>query len=178
LQVIGARTDLLSSQGGEMRKGRILKVRSGHEANCSSGMVALTILMGAAVTLLPSSLIVAGIQAGGLGRDRTPPNRQLYWILPVGLGILLTGLTAWWSTGLGYNDRYLVLFVLGVGGSFILACVIGYVSAPRMNHPGWLVLIAPLIVVVGSVASLIATGWALAAIALSTVVVVIAGQGG
>jgi hypothetical protein len=67
------------------------------------------------------------------------------------------------------------VFVLGVGGSFLLACLTGYVLAPCLEHPAWLVLVAPLILVVGSAASLYCSTGALAAVALGLAIVVVSG---
>ena len=158
-----------------MNRGQVIKVKSGHEANCSSGMIALTILMGAAVTLLPATLIVAGLQAAHLGQGKSPRRRALYWTVPVALGLVATLLTAGWVTTLGYNDSYLVRMVLAVGGSFILACLTGYVLAPRMNHPAWLVLLVPLILVAGGAVLFLSVDLALAAVGFGLVIVVISG---
>jgi hypothetical protein len=159
-----------------MKKGRILKVRPGHEANCSSGMIALIVLMGSAVTLLPASLIVAGIQAGGLGRGKSPPGRARYWIIPVGLGIVATVAAVLWVMDSGHSTSYLVPFVLSLGGAFILSCLVGYVLAPRMNHPGWLVLIAPLILAGGSAVSVfVSATLALVAVGSGLVITVVYG---
>jgi hypothetical protein len=161
-----------------MNRGQVIKVKSGHEANCSSGMIALTVLMGAAVTLLPASLIVAGLQAAGLGQGKSPRRRALYWVIPVGLGLVATLVTAGWVTTLGYNDSYLVLVVLVIGGSFVLASLTGYVLAPRMNRPAWLFLLAPLILVAGGAALFVSTTGALYAVGLGLVVVVLSAVAG
>jgi hypothetical protein len=161
-----------------MNRGQVIKVKSGHDANCSSGMIALTVLMGAAVTLLPISLIVAGIQAANLGRGQCPRRRALYWIVPVGLGLVATLVAAGWVTSLGYSDSYLVRVVVVVGGSFILAGLTGYMLAPRMNRPAWLVLLAPLILVAGGAALFVSTTGALYAVGLGLIVVVLSGLAG
>jgi len=98
--------------------------------------------------------------------------------IPVGLGLVATLVTAGWVTTLGYNDSYLVLVVLVIGGSFVLASLNGYVLAPRMNRPAWLVLLAPLILVAGGAALFVSTTGALYAVGLGLVVVVLSGLAG
>jgi hypothetical protein len=141
-----------------MLRGKIQKVRPGDEANFSASSVFLDmmVLAGPAVTLatlLPTAIIVSGIQAARLRAGRSPRGRALYWAVPVGLGVILTWLTITWVNGFGDEYSYLLPPVLGAGASFILACLAGYALAPRMRHVGWLVLLAPLILVLGSAAS-------------------------
>lgn len=158
-----------------MRKGRILKVRPGHEANCSSGMVALVMLVGAAVTLLPASLIVAGVQAANLGKGKSPSRRGLYWIVPLVVGVLATVLGCMFVGTSGFDSAALVAIVLGIGGSFILACLTGYVMAPRMGHPYWLLLLAPVILVAGSFLSAVSAPLALLLVGAGLVILVASG---
>jgi hypothetical protein len=141
-----------------MLRGKILKVRPGDEANFSAGSVFLDlmVLTGPAVTLatlLPASIIVSGIQAAKLRAGKSPRRRPLYWAIPVGLGIICTWLTIAWVRGFGDEYSNLLPPVLGMGASFVLVCLAGYALSPRMRHVGWLVLLAPLILVLGSAAS-------------------------
>jgi hypothetical protein len=137
-----------------MTRGRILKVKEGHEANCSSGMIALMILIGAGVTLLPASLITAGLQATRLRRGESPLKQTQYWAIPVGFGIIATLVGIWFVSSSGYSDSYLLPLVLSLGGSYILAVMTGYALAPRLKRTGWLFLLVPLILVAGGAISL------------------------
>ena len=158
-----------------MNRGRILKVRSGHEANCSSGMVALVVLVSAAVTLLPASLVVTGIQAFKQGPGKSPRWRWLYWAIP----LVLSGLAIWAGYMMvidsGHNTGFLVSFVFGTGGSFFLACLTGYVMAPRMDRPGWLVLMAPVILVAGSLLSLFISYFGVLVVGVGIVAMIVTG---
>lgn len=136
-----------------MDKGKVLKIRVGHEANCSSGMVVVYILMVAAVTHLPLSLIAASAQAAKLNKDAPRKERRLrYWLIPQILGLVCTAFMVWLSfdSFYGYSSD-LAMLALAIGGSFALAITIGYFLAARMRSSGWVVLIVPLAFVLGVV---------------------------
>jgi hypothetical protein len=126
-----------------MNKGKVLKIRMGHEANCSSGMVLVMILMGGGVTLLPASVIIGAIHAAMLGGDKKPAHRWLYWFIPFLLGLAFIGFFTNYDQTSGYGSSF-TLLIIGIGLLFIVLSFISYSKAPRIKHPGWLSLILPL----------------------------------
>jgi len=127
-----------------MKKGTILKIRLGHEANCSSGMVAMAILMVAAYTHFPLTVITGIVQAVALERGR--PRSQwhvMYWIVPQMIGLCCTAILVWLSVDHIYgNPGWLTVMALVIGGSYAAAVTIGYFWASRTRYG----ILAPLIV--------------------------------
>jgi|YelNatPaOPRAMG01_1025707.scaffolds.fasta_scaffold58452_3 hypothetical protein len=132
---------------------RVLKIRLGHEANCSSGQVAAILwFFGRYVSLLVSfltSVIIAAARIkrirAGLIESRIPLR---YWAIP--LAVPLTGLllcemaSIWGSTA--------VWLVVGVTGLLVImqavSTGIGYILIQRATRPLWIVSIVPLVVVI------------------------------
>ena len=141
-----------------MRKGKILKVRPGHEANCSSGMVPLFLLvLGGGSGLL---ITVGTAVAQATGRRKQAAAGRLgrgYLVVPLVLAlVVLTGLGLWL-----YGESYsridevaIVVLSLGLAASAAGAVAAGYRLAPRVRY--WILLIVPLVFLGGAVLSAIA----------------------
>jgi predicted lysophospholipase L1 biosynthesis ABC-type transport system permease subunit len=131
-----------------MKTGKILKVRLGHEANCSSGMVGLVMLMLGAVTYLPLSLITATVQAAKLKRDNPKSKWQiLYWVIPQVLGLGLFALQLWIAND-GYGlAGWLLELAIAFELCFALAVTAGYIIVRRLRYPFLLCLLVPLILI-------------------------------
>lgn len=89
-----------------MRKGSILKIKPGHEANCSSGMVATYFMMLGSCSLVPLATITAiihSLKAGAISeRPLMDRKNLLYLIIPLCVGLLPAAvLWATYSLGLG-----------------------------------------------------------------------------
>jgi hypothetical protein len=138
-----------------MFKGRILKIRPGHEANCSSGMIPMFMLVlgsGASflLTLGPSIALV-------LGHCRSTPSGRLskwYLIAPLVLGwLVVAGLVLWlYPESYSRSDEAaIVVLGLGIAASYSLAVAAGYRLVPRLR--GWICLLTPLICALGVIIS-------------------------
>jgi hypothetical protein len=125
-----------------VEKGKILKVRLGHEANCSSGMNALPLIFAAAVIHLPLTLIAAVLQARS---PHKPITERLPWqlILPQILG--LAGIV--WITVGDVEDMIISGVIFGL--AYLGTITIGFVRAPKMKYPWLLLLMLPLMLIVG-----------------------------
>lgn len=136
-----------------MSKGKILKIRVGHEANCSSEMVVMYMLALGGVTYLPMSLITTAVQAAKLRTD-TPRGwkRLLYWFVPQIVGL---GLTAYFVR-LAFNSSYSVIgpvvMALTMGMSLFVSITASYILVPRLKHRSLIYLIAPLVMVLSCIA--------------------------
>ncbi|MBN1317539.1 MAG: hypothetical protein JXA42_18800 [Anaerolineales bacterium] len=133
-----------------MEQEKVLKIRMGHEANCSSGMVFTMILMGGGVTLLPASIIIGAIHAAKLGNGKKPGRRWLYWFIPLLLGLVFSVYSAYINQTSGYSDAFFTPLVIGIGLLFIFLSFFSYSRSPRMKRPWWLVLQLPLLLIVGT----------------------------
>lgn len=133
-----------------MKQGKILKIRMGHEANCSSGMFFALILMAGGATLVPASIITGGIHAFLLGGNKKPANRWLYWFIPLLLGLVFTVYSVFINLSSGYDDAIFTPLIIGIGLLFILLSFFSYSKAPYMKHPGWLTLLLPLCLIAGT----------------------------
>jgi ABC-type transport system involved in cytochrome c biogenesis permease subunit len=131
-----------------MNKGKILKIRMGHEANCSSGMVSLLLLMIGTVTYVPLSVITAAVQAKKMPED-APKGRKLliYLIIPQVLGLAITAYLVYQAYTAGYNPQSPLVLALVMGCSFALSVAIGYTLASRMRYLNCLVV--PSVLVAG-----------------------------
>lgn len=131
-----------------MQKGKILKVRMGHEANCSSGMVVVFLLMIGGVAYLPLSLITAAVQAAKLRGDASHTRKRvLYWVIPqlLGLGVVVAMLYVTFTGNYGTTVPLIVALALAI--SFAMSVTAGYWFAPEL---GYLVLIVcPLVFIIG-----------------------------
>jgi hypothetical protein len=135
---------------GMMHKGKILKIRMGHEANCSSGMVAMFMLMVGGVTYLPLSPITAVVQAASLPADAPQTrSRAKYWVIPQVLGVGITAFLVYGALNSGYAVSGPLLTALAMGLSFALSVIVGYKLASRIGY--WVCLVNPLVLVVGFV---------------------------
>jgi hypothetical protein len=131
-----------------MQKGKIVKVRVGHEANCSSGMIAMFLLMGGAATYLPLALISAVVQASRLSeKGRENSAKLMYWLVPQLLGLGLTAFGVYFALTSGYGVSGPLLIALIMGVSFAIAVSVGYKLAPRIRY--WVCLVVPLITMSG-----------------------------
>lgn len=143
-----------------MSKGQILKVKIGHDANCSSGMITMVFLLyGSGVYLLLSfitSVVCAVIRTIKLKTHRKKDKVHiLYWIIPQILGL---GLTAFLGC-VAFADNAAVLTVGALAMNIFLALstVIGYILMQRIKHPVLLIgttLLVPLIFAIFLVVSL------------------------
>ena len=142
---------------GEMiGKGKILKIRLGHEANCSSGMIAMFILMAAAVTHLPLAIVTAIIHVTRLKKDAEKKWRILYWLVPQILGLGFTAFLIRLSLDEFYGySRYLTVFAAAIGASFALATTATYLPASRIRRAWLVVPMAPLVFVLGVALSIV-----------------------
>jgi hypothetical protein len=136
---------------GSLTKGKILKVRIGHEANCSSGMIAgFLVIYGSGAYLLLSlitSMTHAVVRAANLRTGEEGGRVPIvYWIVPQVIGLVLTVLLGWvafWD-----NAATLVVIALMMSIFLALSTVAGYVLIQRTRHPILLfgvVLLVPLI---------------------------------
>jgi hypothetical protein len=137
----GSRMSVCLRKENVMKKGKILKVRLGHEANCSSGMFLLMMLYLSAYTYLPTSLITSGIQAHQ-ARRHGEINKKTIWIpqvigLVFSIALFLIGITS------GYDEVYLGMMAVGIGAAFAIAVYAGSKLAPQIGY--WNILAVPLI---------------------------------
>lgn len=131
-----------------MNKGKILKIRMGHEANCSSGMVTLFLLMIGAATYVPLSLITAVVQAKKMpGEAPQGKKRLIYLIIPQVLGLAITAFLAYEAFTMGYNPKGPFAVVLIMGIAFALSIAVGYKLASRISYLNCLVV--PSVLVAG-----------------------------
>jgi hypothetical protein len=122
-----------------MRKGKILKIRMGHEANCSSGMVFLGMLFYSAVLHLPTGLITAGLQAGDV--KKRGEIRKGIQLVPQIVGLLITAFLFY----IGYDWGEFSYGVLGlfIGAAFAISVFAGNKLAHKIGY--WNLLVVPLI---------------------------------
>jgi len=140
-----------------MHKGKILKIRIGHEANCSSGMVAMFMLMVGGVTYLPLSLITAAIQASKLRADVARTGKRIgYWVVPQVLGLGVAAFLVYWAFTSNYAVTGPLITALAMGLSFALSVTAGYRLAPRIGY--WICVVAPLVLVLASWGSIFIIG--------------------
>ncbi|MEW6347869.1 MAG: ankyrin repeat domain-containing protein [Thermodesulfobacteriota bacterium] len=132
-----------------MPKGRILKIKPGHEANCSSGMVAFAVLMTCGVTLLPLSLITAivhSLKAGSLAERPLRSRKNIwYWIIPSCLGCVITALMLWLALTSGHSARVPVTEGVVMGAAFIVAVSMTYYLAWRIGRRRLVFVLIPVI---------------------------------
>lgn len=124
-----------------MKKGRILKVRLGHEANCSSGMILLIMLFGSAITYLPAAAITGGVQVSETKRDgnvsdKTKRGSQIAGLIFT-IGLFLLGVTS------GYSGTFLGGAALVLVGGYAIAVKAGNNLAPKIGY--WNIIVVPLI---------------------------------
>lgn len=134
-----------------MQEGKILKIRVGHEANCSSGMVPLIMLMFGGPTFLLLTIVASIVQAAKLKDDAlTSERRKRYLTVPLVIGLIVAaGLTIFFLVAsYGASDQAACL-ILGLSSivSCSLAIAAGYKLVPRIR--GFVCLVAPLIFVAG-----------------------------
>ena len=122
-----------------MEKGKILKVRFGHEANCSAGAFLTMILYVSAATYLPMTLIVSGIQAHQV-RKRGEISKNLKWV-PHIVGILITLGLLIIAFSSSFGRVFLGLVAVVLGGVFSIAVFIGAKLAPKIGY--WNMLVVP-----------------------------------
>lgn len=142
-----------------MQEGKILKIRVGHEANCSSGMVPLIMLMFGGPTFLLLTIVASIVQAVKLKDDAvTSERRKRYLTVPLVIGLTVAaGLTLFFlPASYGASDQAACL-LLGIGSavSWSLAIAAGYRLAPRIR--GFVCLVVPLILVASLAASAVLT---------------------
>jgi hypothetical protein len=129
-----------------MNKGKILKIRMGHEANCSSGMVSLLLLMIGTVTYVPLSVIAAAVQAKKMPEDAPQGRKRLiYLIVPQVLGLAITAYLVYQAYTAGYNPESPLVLSLVMGCSFALSIAVGYKLASRIRYLNCLVVPAVLV---------------------------------
>lgn len=124
-----------------MIKGKILKVRLGHEANCSSGMFLLVMLYLSAFTYLPAAVITSAIHAKQARRD----GEIGQWAkrIPQIIGLVFTvGLFIFAVTS-GYNAASLGMAAVALGAGFAIAVHFGSRLASKIGY--WNILAVPLI---------------------------------
>lgn len=124
-----------------MKTGKILKIRIGHEANCSSGMILLVMLYGSAITYLPTGAITGGLQAdqarrAGVVSNRINRNSQIAGLIFT-IGLFILGVTS------GYSVSFLGMAALVLGGAYAVAVYAGGNLAPKIGY--WNILLVPLI---------------------------------
>lgn len=138
-----------------MHKGKILKVRPGHEANCSSGMIAMFVLMAGGTLYLPLAMITAIVQATGSSKAQTTGDRKWrYWIVPQILGLVPLAHLVHTTYSSGYGVTLPLLISLAMGLAFALTTAAGYILAPRIRY--WLCLLVPVLLVLFFVIGLLA----------------------
>jgi len=131
-----------------MRRGKILKIRMGHEANCSSGMVTLFLMMLGTVTYIPLSVITAAVQAKKMPEDAPQGKKRLiYLIIPQVLGLAITAFLVYQAYTAGYNPQSPLVLALVMGSSFALSIAVGYKLASRISYLNCLVV--PSVLVAG-----------------------------
>jgi hypothetical protein len=130
-----------------MKKGKILKIRVGHEANCSSGMVPMFMLiLGSGGGLLAT---LAASVAQAMAHHKNASTRRLskgYLLIPIVLGLLGIAALGLWLYPESYSradQASIVALGLGIAASYSLTVGGGYLLAPRLRY--WLLLVAPLI---------------------------------
>ncbi|MBN1317537.1 MAG: hypothetical protein JXA42_18790 [Anaerolineales bacterium] len=132
-----------------MRKGKVFKIRMGHEANCSTGFVFIMALMASGMTLLPASVIISAIHVAILGGGKRPAHRWLYWFIPILVGAICTVLIANFNNNSEFNDSELTPVIFGIGSLFLFTTVFSYFKAPNLTRPKLLMLMSPAILVIG-----------------------------
>ncbi len=133
-----------------MSQGKILKIRLGHEANCSSGMVTGMILTFACIGQLPVAVITASIQAAAAKRKWSKLGRFLTWIIPQVLGLAFIAFyiqRADYGWGFSRYPYEIITTTATIAASFALAISAGYFLAPRLRSPFWVIPIVPVIFV-------------------------------
>lgn len=141
-----------------MHRGKILKIRMGHEANCSSGMVVLFLLMIGAVTYFPLSVITAAVQAKMMPKEAPQGRKRLiYLIIPQLLGLAITAFLAYEAYTAGYNPESPLVLAVVMGCSFALSIAVGYKLASRIRYLNCLVV--PSILVAGFFAFNVIAAW-------------------
>lgn len=126
-----------------MGKGKILKIRLGHEANCSSGAVVIVLWGVGSATYLLLAIVAAIVQAAIIAWRR--PS----WIILLILVALFAAPLAYvaLTNGLGDSSHPHLLFVLPAILSYVLTTIIGYVLASRLESPYHVCLVTPMIFV-------------------------------
>ena len=127
-----------------MKNGKILKVRLGHEANCSSGMIFVAMLFLSVITYLPTAVITATIHANQAKKSGSISQkaRSIPQIigLVITIGMLIFGVTS------GYNAESLGIIAIVLGAGFAITVYISNKVAPKIGY--WNILAVPLILVV------------------------------
>ena len=129
-----------------MSQGKILKIRLGHEANCSSGMVSGMIMAYACMGQVPVAIITASMQMAA-ARMRWPKiGRRLTWIVPQVLGLaFIVFYFQRADYGWGYS-RYpyeTITTTATFATGFALAISLGYFLTQRLRSPIWAIPIVP-----------------------------------
>lgn len=124
-----------------MEKGKILKIRFGHEANCSSGMIMIIMLYVSAFTHLPTAIISSAIQAQQ-ARNLGEISKATKWT-PQVFGLIITFGLFFFGANSGYDGLSLGLMAFIFGGGFAVAVYIGSLLAPKIGY--WNILVIPLI---------------------------------
>lgn len=133
------------------QKGRILRIRMGHEANCSSGMISGFFLMcGSGVYLLLSlitSTVYAVVRTNMVKRDEQDSKMPIaYWTVPQLPGLGLAILLGW--IAFADNAAYLTIGALAMSVFLALSTGVGYILMQRVRRPVLLIgtaLLVPLI---------------------------------
>lgn len=134
----------------------ILRVRLGHEANCSSGMVVMATFLASGLVLLPLTVITGVCQAIDLKADAPKSKRAfLYWLLPLIPGLVVMAFLLRLASNYVLGPD-LAALILGPVTFYALAIWIGYHYAPRFKRTGFRVLIVPGIFVLGWAALILA----------------------
>ena len=124
-----------------MKQGKILKIRLGHEANCSSGMILIAMFFASAVTHLPTAAITSGIQARQAKRNGE--ISKMVQVISQIIGLVFTVLLFFYGVLSGYSGAFLGLMALMLGAGFAIAVFIGGRLAPKIGY--WNILAVPLI---------------------------------
>jgi hypothetical protein len=138
-----------------MRKGKILKARLGREANCSSGMVPMFMLiLGGGGSLL---LVLGASIAQAIGHHKSASTGKLskrYLLIPLVFGlVIVTGLGLWFYP-MSYSradEATIIVLGLGLATWYSLAVVAGYRLASRVRY--WICLLVPLLFALGTAIS-------------------------
>lgn len=126
-----------------MKNGKILKVRLGHEANCSSGMIFVAMLFLSVITYLPAAVITSAIHAnqakksGGINQKAKSIPQIIGLVITIGMFIF--GVTS------GYNAGSLGMIAVVLGAGFAITAYISSRLAPKIGY--WNILAVPVILV-------------------------------
>lgn len=113
-------------------KGKILKIRMGHEANCSSAMFLVLMLYAGAATYLPTGMITAGLQAHQARSDgevnkNTNRSAQIIGLI-ITCGLFIFGVT------IGNGGFSLGLSAVVFGAGYALAVYLGSKLASKISY--------------------------------------------